>query len=73
MDPAQENQELKARLHAFAAILRLGRDAFAAGDLTAVGVHIVNNSRTLLAYTRSVLADLRGAPRILAVKAMTEE
>ena len=72
MDPAQENQELKARLHAFAAILRLGRDAFAAGDLTAVGVHIVNNSRTLLTYTRSVLADLRGTPRILAEFAQPE-
>ena len=66
MDPMQENQELKARLHAFAAILRLGRDAFTAGDLTAVGVHIVNNSKTILAYSRSVLVDLRGTPRLLA-------
>ena len=44
MDPQQENQELKARLHAFAAILKLGRDALAAADLIAAGVHIVNNS-----------------------------
>ena len=72
MDPAQENQELKARLHAFAAILRLGRDAMAAPDLTAAGVHIVNNSKTLLAYERSVLVDLRGAPRILAEFALPE-
>ena len=72
MDPMQENQELKARLHAFAAILRLGRDAFAAGDLTAVGVHIVNNSRTILAFSRSVLVDLRGKPRILAEFAQPE-
>ncbi len=68
----QENQELKARLHAFAAILRLGRDAMAASDLTAAGVHIVNNSRTLLAFERSVLADMRGRPRILAEYAQPE-
>ena len=73
MEPMQqENQELKARLHAFAAILRLGRDAFAAADLTAAGVHIVNNSKTLLAYSRSVLVDLRGNPRILAEFAQPE-
>ena len=72
MDPIQENNELKARLHAFAAILRLGRDAFAAGDLTAVAVHIVNNSKMLLAYERSVLVDLRGSPRILAEFAQME-
>lgn len=73
MDPMQqENQELKARLHAFAAIFRLGRDAFAAGDLTAAGVHIVNNSKTLLAYERSVLVDMRGKPRILAEFAQVE-
>jgi len=73
MDPVQqENQELKARLHAFAAILRLGRDAMAASDLTAAGVHIVNNSKTLLAFERSVLVDLRGSPRILAEYAQTE-
>ena len=73
MDPMQqENNELKGRLHAFAAILRLGRDAFAAKDLTAVGVHIVNNSKTLLAYERSVLVDLRGGPHLLAEYAQTE-
>ena len=72
MDPMQENQELKSRLHVFAAILRLSRDAFAAGDLNAVGVHIVNNSKTLLAYSRSVLVDLRGTPRILAEFAQPE-
>ena len=72
MDPIQENNELKARLHAFAAILRLGRDAFAAGDLAAVAVHIVNNSKMLLAYERSVLIDLRGSPRILAEFAQME-
>ncbi len=73
MDPVQqENQELKSRLHAFAAILRLGRDAMAASDLTAAGVHIVNNSKTLLAYERSVLTDLRGSPRILAEYAQPE-
>lgn len=68
----QENNELKARLRAFAAILRLGRDAFAAADLTAAGVHIVNNSRALLAYDRSALVDLRGTPRIIAEYAQTE-
>ena len=72
MDPLQENQELKSRLHAFAAILRLSRDAFAASDLNAVGVHIVNNTKTLLAYSRSVLVDLRGSPRILAEFAQPE-
>ena len=66
MDPQQENQELKARLHAFAAILKLGRDALAAADLIAAGVHIVNNSKVLLAYERSILVDLRGKPSILA-------
>jgi len=73
MEPLQqENQELKSRLHAFAAILRLGRDAFTAGDLTATAVHIVNNSRMLLAYDRSVLVDLRGRPHILAESAQVE-
>lgn len=57
-----ENAELKARLRAFAAIMRLGRDAFEQPDLTTVGVHIVNNSRTLLAYESSCLADMRGKP-----------
>ena len=72
MDLQQENTELKSRLHAFAAILRLGRDAFAAGDLTAAAVHIVNNSRVLLAYERSTLVDMRGRPSILAEYAQTE-
>lgn len=72
MDLQQENTELKSRLHAFAAILRLGRDAFAAGDLTATGVHIVNNSRVLLAFERSTLVDMRGKPSILAEYAQTE-
>ena len=72
MDLQQENTELKSRLHAFAAILRLGRDAFAAGDLNAVGVHIVNNSRVLLAFERSTLVDMRGRPSILAEYAQTE-
>ncbi|MBO4630800.1 MAG: hypothetical protein J5858_02645, partial [Lentisphaeria bacterium] len=72
MDPQQENSELKARLHAFAAILRLGRDALAEEDLTAAGVHIVNNSKVLLAYERSVLVDLRGKPRILAEYSQVE-
>ena len=63
-----ENAELKARLRAFAAIMRLGRDAFEQPDLTTVGVHIVNNSRTLLAYesTCAYSATMDGLPRISA-------
>ena len=67
-----ENAELKARLRAFAAIMRLGRDAFEQPDLTTVGVHIVNNSRTLLAYESSCLADMRGKPSIVAEYAQVE-
>ncbi len=71
-NPQQENAELKARLHAFAAIMRLGRDAFEQPDLSAAAVHIVNNSRTLLAYESSSLADLRGKISILAEYAQVE-
>ena len=71
-NPQQENAELKARLHAFAAIMRLGRDAFEQPDLPAAAVHIVNNSRTLLAYESSSLADLRGNPSLLAEYAQVE-
>ena len=71
-NPQQENAELKARLHAFAAIMRLGRDAFEQPDLPASAVHIVNNSRTLLAYESSSLADLRGNPSLLAEYAQVE-
>ncbi len=71
-NPQQENTELKARLRALAAIVRLGRDAFAQPDLTAVGVHIVNNSRSLLVYERSSLLDMRGHPRVVAEFAQVE-
>ena len=67
-----ENTELKARLRAFAAIMRLGKDAAEQTDLTSVGIHIVNNSRTLLAYERSSLLDLRGRMRMLAEYSQVE-
>ena len=68
----QENTELKARLRAFAAIIRLGRDAFSQPDLTAAGVHIVNNSRSLFVYERSSLLDMRGHSRVIAEYAQVE-
>ena len=71
-NPQQENTELKARLRALAAIVRLGRDAFVQPDLTAVGVHIVNNSRSLLVYERSSLLDMRGHSRVIAEYAQVE-
>ena len=71
-NPQQENAELKARLHAFAAIMRLGRDVFEQPDLAATAVHIVNNSRTLLSYESSSLVDLRGNLSVLAEYAQVE-
>ncbi|MBO7146453.1 MAG: biotin/lipoyl-binding protein [Lentisphaeria bacterium] len=68
----QENNALKARLSAFAGILRLGRDAFEQADLTAVAVHIVNNSKSLLAFDRSSLVDMRGRARVIAEFAQTD-
>ena len=67
----QENNELKSRLRAFAAILRLNRDAFSFRDLHSTALHIVNDSKTLLTYERSSLLDLRSG-RILAEYSQTE-
>ena len=52
---SQEISELKNKLHIFSAVMRLTKDAFACKDLTALGIHIVNNSRILLQFDRSVL------------------
>ena len=64
-NPQQENIELKARLHAFAAIMRLGRDAFEQADLLATAVHIVNNTRTRVVADVQV-KDLEHLYRIMA-------
>ena len=56
----QENSELKNKLHIFSAVMRLTKDAFACKDLTALGIHIVNNSRILLQFDRALLLDQRG-------------
>ena len=67
----QENNELKSRLRAFAAILRLNRDAFSFKDLRSTALHIVNDSKTLLTYDRSSLVDLRSR-RVIAEYSQTE-
>ena len=67
----QENNELKSRLRAFAAILRLNRDAFSFKDLVSTALHIVNDSKTLLAYDRSALVDLR-SQKVIAEYSQTE-
>lgn len=67
----QENNELKSRLRVFAAILRLTRDAFSFPNTDEVAVHIVNNSKSLLAYERSALVELRKQPKVLAEFAQT--
>ncbi|MBR2365517.1 MAG: hypothetical protein IKA79_09975 [Lentisphaeria bacterium] len=55
----QENIELKQKLRTFGAIMHLTRDAFARQDLASLGVHIVNNTRVLLQFDRSVLLDMQ--------------
>lgn len=55
----QENEELKQRLRTFGAIMHLVRDSFGKKDIVSLGVHIVNNSRILLQFDRSVLLEMR--------------
>lgn len=56
----RENMELKARLKAFAAVFRLGADAFSLKTLEELAVHIVNDSRGLLPFVGATFLDLRG-------------
>ena len=64
----QENNELKQRLRTFGAIMHLTKDAFASKDITSLGVHIVNNTRALLQFDRSVLLDTRGGKVVLTAE-----
>ena len=64
----QENSELKNKLHIFSAVMRLTKDAFACKDLTALGIHIVNNSHILLQFDRSLLLDQRGGKSSLVAE-----
>lgn len=72
----QENAELKQRLRTFGAIMHLTKDAFAQKDVTSLGVHIVNNTKALLQFDRSLLLDMQGGKAVLtaeyALSAMNE-
>jgi hypothetical protein len=72
----QENTELKQRLRTFGAIMHLTKDAFAQKDVTSLGVHIVNNTKALLQFDRSLLLDMQGGKAVLtaeyALSAMNE-
>lgn len=59
---------LKGKLAALSAVIRLGHEAFQAGEFAEWANRVVNNSVLALPYARSVLADLRGgAAKVVAV------
>jgi Biotin-lipoyl like len=70
-----DNQQnvLLGKLNALSAILRLGHEAFEKASLTELAIHIVNNTRLALPFTRSSLVDMSyGQAIILAQTAQIE-
>ncbi len=69
----QELLQLKGKLNALSAILRLGHEAFEKPNLEKWAIHVVNNSVLAVAYSRSALLDMRGGwPRIVAISGQPE-
>ncbi|MDD3118799.1 MAG: biotin/lipoyl-binding protein, partial [Victivallales bacterium] len=72
-DSSNEVKNLKGKLNAMSAIMRLGHEAFRRKGVIAVGGHIVNNSRLIVRYDRSALLDMRsGKPRLISLIGQSE-
>ncbi len=73
MAESNEIKNLKGKINAMSTIMRLGHEAFRRKGVTAVGGHIVNNSRLIARYDRSTLIDMRtGRPRLISVIGQSE-
>lgn len=67
------NEELSARLKAFALMLKYGHDLFGAGDFVDAAALAVNNSRQLLNFRTATLLELAGGKaRVIAQYGLAE-
>ncbi|MFA7231599.1 MAG: efflux RND transporter periplasmic adaptor subunit [Victivallaceae bacterium] len=67
-DPAKEVMNLKGKVNALSALLRLGHEAFDKQNFQQWSSHVVNNSVLAVHYSRSTLVDMRsGSPKIIAI------
>ena len=73
MSETKEVKALKSKLNVISGVLRLGHEAFRRKGTSAIGWHIVNNSRLVVRFDRSALLDMRsGKPRIVALMGEAE-
>ena len=73
MQNDNEKNILLGKLNAFSAILRLGHEAFEKRGMTELAMHIVNNSRMAIPFSRSALVDLSTAKcNILALTSQVD-
>lgn len=73
MAESNEVKALKGKLTVLSGVLRLGHEAFRRRGATALGWHIVNNSRLVVRFDRSALVDMRGGrPRMVAAMGQAE-
>ncbi len=68
MTETKEVKALKGKLNVLSGVLRLGHEAFRRKGTSAIGWHIVNNSRLVVRFDRSALLDMRsGSPKITSL------
>ncbi len=73
MTETKEVKALKGKLNVISGVLRLGHEAFRRKGTSAIGWHIVNNSRLVVRFDRSALLDMRyGRPRITSLMGEAE-